>query len=131
MEATILYCLGYSRYLAQAIGHDLWCMSFSLTQLPANRLPHRRSHLLIPHTSYILPMQVCTTGAGSSVTRIPVMMILAASLHSRLPHKLLQRALNPKPYVESQGDLVSGLIRGITRITIWVIGVINLLTKSP
>ena len=33
--------------------------------------------------------------------------------------------------VQGQGDLVSGLIMGITRVTIWVIGVINLLTKSP
>ena len=37
----------------------------------------------------------------------------------------------PKPYLEGQGDLVSRLIRGITGVTIWVIGVINLLTKSP
>ena len=37
----------------------------------------------------------------------------------------------PKPYLEGQGDLVSGLIMGIIRVTIWVIGVINLLTKSP
>ena len=29
------------------------------------------------------------------------------------------------------GDLVSRLIIGIFRVTIWVIGVINLLTKSP
>ena len=29
------------------------------------------------------------------------------------------------------GDLVSRLIRGIVRVTMWVIGVINLLTKSP
>ena len=28
-------------------------------------------------------------------------------------------------------DLVSGLIMGINGLTIWVIGVINLLTKSP
>ena len=34
-------------------------------------------------------------------------------------------------YLEGHGDLVSRLIRGITRVTIWVIGVINLLTKSP
>ena len=34
-------------------------------------------------------------------------------------------------YLEGQGDLVSGLIMGITRVTIWVIGVINLFTKSP
>ena len=34
-------------------------------------------------------------------------------------------------YLEGQGDLVSGFIMGITRVTIWLIGVINLLTKSP
>ena len=34
-------------------------------------------------------------------------------------------------YLEGQGDLVSRLIMGITRVTIWVVGVINLLTKSP
>ena len=35
------------------------------------------------------------------------------------------------PYLEGQGDLVSRLILGISRITIWVTGVITLLTKSP
>ena len=34
-------------------------------------------------------------------------------------------------YLRGQGDLVSGLIMGIIGLTIWVIGVINLLTKSP
>ena len=34
-------------------------------------------------------------------------------------------------YLEGQGDLVSRLIRGMTRVTIWVIVVVNLLTKSP
>ena len=34
-------------------------------------------------------------------------------------------------YLEGQGDLVSGLIRGMSRLTIRVIGVINLLTKFP
>ena len=34
-------------------------------------------------------------------------------------------------YLEGQGDLVSRLIRGIIRVALWVIGVINLLTKSP
>ena len=34
-------------------------------------------------------------------------------------------------FLEGQGDLVSRLIMGIIRVTIWVIGVINLLTKSP
>ena len=35
------------------------------------------------------------------------------------------------PYLEVQGDLVSRLILGISRVTIWVMGVIKLLTKSP
>ena len=34
-------------------------------------------------------------------------------------------------YLEGQGDLVSRLIRGITRVIMWVLGVVNLLTKSP
>ena len=34
-------------------------------------------------------------------------------------------------YLQGQGDVVSRLIKGIFRVTIWVIGVINLLTKSP
>ena len=34
-------------------------------------------------------------------------------------------------YLEGQGDLVSRLITWITRVTMWVIGVINLLAKSP
>ena len=33
--------------------------------------------------------------------------------------------------LEGQGDLVSRLTMGIIQITIWVRGVINLLTKSP
>ena len=41
---------------------------------------------------------------------------------------------NPQPYIPTlggQGDLVSRLIIGINGITIWVIGVMDLLTKSP
>ena len=34
-------------------------------------------------------------------------------------------------YLEGQGDLVSRLITRITRVTMWVLGVIKLLTKSP
>ena len=40
------------------------------------------------------------------------------------------RASGPLIYLEGQGDLVSGLTMGIIRVTIWVIGVINPLTKS-
>ena len=42
--------------------------------------------------------------------------------------------LEPKlfyPYLEGQGDLVTRLIMGIIGVTMWVIGVINLLTESP
>ena len=41
------------------------------------------------------------------------------------------QSASPSCYLEGQGDLVSRLIVGIIRDTIWVIGVINLLTKSP
>ena len=34
-------------------------------------------------------------------------------------------------YLGGHGDLVCGLIMGIARVTTWVIGDINLLTKSP
>ena len=33
--------------------------------------------------------------------------------------------------LESQGDLVTRLLMGITRVPIWIIGVISILTKSP
>ena len=36
-----------------------------------------------------------------------------------------------KRHLEGQGNLVRRLIKGITRVTIWVIGVLNLLTRSP
>ena len=34
-------------------------------------------------------------------------------------------------YLEGQGDLVSRLIKGIIGVTIWLIGVISIFTKSP
>ena len=34
-------------------------------------------------------------------------------------------------YLEGQGDLVSRLMLGISKVTICFIGVLNLLTKSP
>ena len=37
----------------------------------------------------------------------------------------------PQPYLEGHWDLVTRLIMGLTRVTIWVIGLMNLLTKSP
>ena len=41
-----------------------------------------------------------------------------------------KRVHKHKPYLEGHGDLVNGLIMGIIRVTIWIIGVINPLTKS-
>ena len=40
---------------------------------------------------------------------------------------------NSEPHLEGEGDLVSRvkLIIGITKVAIWVLGVINLLTKCP
>ena len=38
---------------------------------------------------------------------------------------------NPASYLEGQGDLVSRLLVGISRAAMWVIGGMNLLTKSP
>ena len=34
-------------------------------------------------------------------------------------------------YLDGQGDLASGLIMGIIKVTMWVLRVINLITKSP
>ena len=34
-------------------------------------------------------------------------------------------------HLEGNGDLVSRLIMGINRVTMWVVGHIHLLTKSP
>ena len=36
-----------------------------------------------------------------------------------------------RPYLEAQGDLVSRLRIGIIGVTIWLIGVISILTESP
>ena len=50
---------------------------------------------------------------------------------SHRPHFSARAAVYPKPYLEGQGDLVSRLILGITGVSIRIIGVIDLLTKSP
>ena len=39
--------------------------------------------------------------------------------------------LNANPYLEGHGDLITRLTMGIIGVTMWVIGVINLLSKSP
>ena len=52
-------------------------------------------------------------------------------VRSHLRWILLDTFLATCLYLGGQGDLVSRLIMGINGVTIWVIGVINLLTKSP
>ena len=47
-------------------------------------------------------------------------------LNPALPYP--KRGSNLTLYPEGHGDLVSGLMMGITRVTTWVIEVINLLT---
>ena len=47
---------------------------------------------------------------------------------SRHPGRTCKQRLG---YLDRQGDLVSRLLMGITGVTIWVIGVLNLLAKSP
>ena len=37
----------------------------------------------------------------------------------------------PEPYLEGEGDLISRLVMGIIRVIRCVIGVTNLLTKTP
>ena len=40
-------------------------------------------------------------------------------------------SLKQTQYLEGQGDLVSGLIKGINRVTMWVIGLLTYLLSPP
>ena len=51
-------------------------------------------------------------------------------LASQDPRKLAPACINSH-ILGGKGDLVSRLVMGIIGVTIWVIGVINLLIKSP
>ena len=46
-------------------------------------------------------------------------------------HARATRQISGQPYLEGQGGLVNGLIIGIARVTMEVIRLMNLLTKSP
>ena len=70
----------------------------------------------------------CCTSAKFAVGSGEVARQHAASIKSR---PSLQGVRQKPTYLEGQGDFVSRLIMGIIRVTIWVVGVINLLTKSP
>ena len=64
----------------------------------------------------------------------PVCGALALSesgIQRTLRHEATHVTLNPKGLREGEGDLVSGLITEITRLTFWLLGLIYLLTKSP
>ena len=47
-----------------------------------------------------------------------------------IPHTL-KIATSWGSYLEGQGDLLGRLIMGVIGVTIWVVGVINLLTSPP
>ena len=55
-------------------------------------------------------------------------MVLCVGFHVRLCKSEL---VVIREYLEGQGDLISRILMGITRVLILVIGVTNLLTKSP
>ena len=63
--------------------------------------------------------------------------MLSFCLRKVYPHRLstksaaLSQEALKRIYLEGHGDLVSRLIIRITRVTTWVFGVMNLLTKSP
>ena len=50
---------------------------------------------------------------------------------SNLPSHTSSKEASSTVYLEGQRDLVNRFLRGISRVTVWVIGLINLLTKSP
>ena len=58
---------------------------------------------------------------------------LLLTLREMIPHpcKHPSDSYVRTPYLDSHGDLVSRLIIGIIGIIIWVIGLFNILTKSP
>ena len=55
----------------------------------------------------------------------------AGCLHECLDDSLRQQQQRRAAYVEGQGDVASRLIRGVSTVTIWVTGFLNLLTKAP
>ena len=64
----------------------------------------------------------CSTGSGDVTS--PVAQEMDQCVET-------SRTEKDRSYWEGQGDLVTGLIMGIIGVSIWVIGVITLLTKSP
>ena len=74
----------------------------------------------------LLPFAAVSTISACSTSPLP-----QTCPKRLLPLSASPTGIVPKPYLEGQGDLVTRLIMGIIGVTIWVIGVSNLLTKSP
>ena len=51
-------------------------------------------------------------------------------IYPNIPTKPLLSSLVCDQYLEGQGDITNGLILGINKLTIWIIGVLNLLMRS-
>ena len=116
----------------------------SLHRHPYKGCSHVRFHVLF---HWILPKSLYNP-VIKSLCVLPLILFkgpnLRRSTHLPLTQRRSPRRLQAKPnltpqtpnantqqYLEVQGDLVSGLIMGIIRVTIWVSGVINLLILSP
>ena len=76
------------------------------------------------HVDKLLRLRKFLAGAPVEKGRVVVLRIAA----SRELCSLV--GLTWRTYLEGRGDVVSGLLGGITRITTWVIRIRNLLTKS-
>ena len=58
-------------------------------------------------------------------------LVLAGVLQDPVDTRKFGRSREFKVHLEGQGDFVRRFRIGIIKVTVWVIGVINLLTTSP
>ena len=88
------------------------------------RSPYTPYSIYLRGAIYIYILRPRSRRVGNPVGQVYAMSVLGSCWSRSTPNSY-------QHYLEGQGDLVSGLIMGILRVTIWVIGVIKLLTKSP
>ena len=62
---------------------------------------------------------------------VALLICLHKEIYISLLLNLALMTLNPKPYLEGHGDLISSLITPIAHIITPIIPIINPLTKSP
>ena len=102
--------------------------------------PHDKDHNILGSVlGSPMPIQPSKGPTYGGTRRISRPRHFASVLLVALPSSRFQQGLGVKaqvsstwgPYLEGQGDLVTWLIIGITRVTMWFIGVIRLLTKFP